>query len=121
MTNQKKEPITDRQQKINQLSVTLEQIRQICINEILEHEKTKLNSTNLNDVITCNLFDKLKVNSFKKLNTCFEKYPYVFADVITDLKNNNNLFNLKYQTITRLNIYNIIDSIEPHDVGIIFS
>jgi hypothetical protein len=114
-TENKKTP-NKRQKTVNEISESLEQIRQICINEILERQKENLTKKSEFLFIT-NLYDRMTIETYKKLNDCVEKYPYTFNAVVYDLQQNIDFYNLKYRTIYNMWIYNIIDTMYLSDIN----
>jgi ribosomal 50S subunit-associated protein YjgA (DUF615 family) len=118
MENQKLKKTFQRKKRVNELSSSLEQIRQICINQILETQKLKeQNSKEQKFYHITNLYDRMTIQTFKKLNDCVEKYPHTFNDVVYDLQNNIDFYNLKYRTIYNMWIFHIIDTMYLSDIN----
>jgi len=103
--------------------------RQKTVNEILE-KNTKLNLgktaieidiksyQHLNHHnINTNLYDKMHLKTFKKINEAVEKYPHTFSHVVTDLQHNINFLHVRYHTIYLLWAYGIIDSMFLSDLS----
>ena len=67
--------------------------------------------------VDTNLYNKMYLKTFKKLNDLVEKYPHTFNNVVYDLQNNNNFLNVKYNTIYLMWAYGIIDSMFLSDIS----